>query len=164
MESKKTVIHIIIFIIACFTCFCAGRFIRFKRTSRNSQQLESGILLTRNQVDTISNRLNIASSSIKSGADLEYAITKGIRELQHSNEVGILCINEIERTIENNQRSTEELKQSYNDLYNSTDYAIDLAIIHAREYERLIRTLQPAIADNTENAIESEPGLRNSDK
>lgn len=53
MESKKTTIHIIIFIIACIACFIAGRFVRIKRITEDSIRTEQRI----EQLTTEVNRL-----------------------------------------------------------------------------------------------------------
>ena len=149
--DKKFFIKFGIIIILCFACFCAGRYTRFKRVSGTGEQLVSGIILSRDTVDTISNNLYIADAATKSADELGRAIINGIRELQRNNEITKLLTNEIIGSIENNKKITTEVESTYTDISESTEFAIDLAVKRAEEYERLIYTLQQIVGDNTEN-------------
>ena len=152
MSKTKKIIFIICCAILIFvTGFCSGRFIRFRRVSGAGEQLVKGIVLTRDTVDTIADELNISRASINSANDLKRAVSKGLQTVRKGNEVGELLIHEVERSIEDNQKCTENLKQSYSDLSDATGYAIDLAIIRAEEYERLIGAFQQIINDTPEN-------------
>lgn len=158
MSKTKKIIFIICCAILIFvTGFFAGRFIRFGRVSGTSEQLIDGIILERDTVNKLADELNIAGSSINSANDLERAVTKGVRVLRNANEVGSLFIDAFEQSVADNQKCTEELKQSYNNLSDATGYALDLAIIHAQEYERLIGTLQQIVDNYSKDAGESEP-------
>lgn len=156
--TKKTIIYIIIVIALCCVSFCSGRFIRFKRISGTSEQLISGIILSRDEVDSIANRLNIAGSQINSARDLQRAVSEGISSLQRGNEVGQLCIDAIEQSIKSYQERSEELEHSYNEFSDSADRALELGIIRAEQYEQLIRSFQQITNDNAENAGVSGSG------
>ena len=149
--DKKIFIKLGIIIILCVSCFFAGRYTRFKGVSGTSEQLVSGIILSRDTVDTISNNLYIADAATKSADELGRAIINGIRELQRNNEITKLLTNEIIGSIENNKKITAEVESTYTDISESTEFAIDLAIKRAEEYERLIDALQQIVGDNTEN-------------
>lgn len=149
--DKKFFIKLGVIIILCFACFCAGRYTRFKGVSGTGKQLVSGIILSRDTVDTISNNLYIADAATKSADELGRAIINGIRELQRNNEITKLLTNEIIGSIENNKKITTEVESTYTDISESTEFAIDLAVKRAEEYERLIDTLQQIVGDNTEN-------------
>lgn len=149
--DKKFFIKFGIIIILCISCFFAGRYTRFKRVSGTGEQLVSGIILSRDTVDTISNNLYIADAATKSADELGRAIINGIRELQRNNEITKLLTNEIIGSIENNKKITTEVESTHTDISESTEFAIDLAVKRAEEYERLIDTLQQIVGDNTEN-------------
>lgn len=150
--TKKTFIYIGTIVVLCCASFCTGRFLRFKGISGSSEQLISGIILSRDEVDSIADRLNVARTSIGSADDLQRAVSDGVGKLQRGNEVGQLCIDAIEQSIKNNQKRTEELEQSYNDFSDATDRALELVIIRSEEYERLIRSFQQIIDNNAEDA------------
>lgn len=149
--DKKFFISIGVVIVLCISCFFAGRYTRFKGVSGTGKQLVSGIILSRDTVDTISNNLYIADAATKSADELGRAIINGIRELQRNNEITKLLTNEIIGSIENNKKITTEVESTYTDISESTEIAIDLAIKRAEEYERLIDALQQIVGDNTEN-------------
>lgn len=149
--DKKFFISIGVVIVLCISCFFAGRYTRFKGVSGTGKQLVSGIILSRDTVDTISNNLYIADAATKSADELGRAIINGIRELQRNNEITKLLTNEIIGSIENNKKITTEVESTYTDISESTEFAIDLAVKRAEEYERLIDTLQQIVGDNTEN-------------
>ena len=152
MSKAKKIIFFIIGGIIIFICgICTDKYIRFRRVSGAGEQLVEGIVLTRDTVDTIADELNISRASINSANDLKRAVSKGLQTVRKGNEVGELLIHEVERSIEDNQKCTENLKQSYSDLSDATGYAIDLAIIRAEEYERLIGAFQQIINDTPEN-------------
>jgi hypothetical protein len=149
--DKKFFISIGVIIILCVSCFFAGRYTRFKGVSGTGEQLVSGIVLSRDTVDTIADNLYIADAATKSADELGRAIINGIGELQRSNEITILLTDEIIGAIENNKRITEEVESAYTEISGSTEFAIDLAIKRAEEYERLIDALQQIIRDHPEN-------------
>ena len=149
--DKKFFIKLGIIIILCVSCFFTGRYTRFKGVSGTGEQLVSGIILSRDTVDTISNNLYIADAATKSADELGRAIINGIRELQRNNEITKLLTNEIIGSVENNKKITAEVESTYTDISESTEFAIDLAIKRAEEYERLIDALQQIVGDNTEN-------------
>ena len=144
------------------TCFCAGRFIRFKGVSGSSEQLVSGIVLEGNTANTILDELGIARPAGQSASDTGYAVLRGIQGLSKSNDTAKLCISEIEREIELTQQNAEIIKQSFNELSDAIDYGWRIAESQSLAYEQIVDTLQQFNSDSRENDKESASGPRNS--
>jgi ABC-type transporter Mla subunit MlaD len=140
--TKKHIIGVSIVICLCIACFCAGRYIRIGRITGTSQQLIDGIVLSRDTTDTILNKLNIAANEFNSSAEYNRAVIEGFERLQRTNEIGQLCINKIERTIEDSQEFAKMLNESYSQFSDRSEYAFDVAIRKSEEYERVIESLQ----------------------
>lgn len=154
--TKKDIIIFIIFIISCISCFFAGRFIRIGRIAGNSEQLVDGIVLSRDTTDKVIDRLNITANVLISSTEYEQAIIRGIDQLQRSNQIGQLCLSEIERTIEDSKEFTEKLNESYSEFSDGTEWAFNVAIRKSEEYERVIESLQQFTNNIDENNKESE--------
>lgn len=144
------------------TCFCAGRFIRFKGISGSGEQLVSGIVLEGNTANTILDELGIARPAGQSASDTGYAVLRGIQELGKSNDAAKLCISEIEREIEHTQQNAEIIKQSFDGVSDAIEYGWRIAEEQARAYERIVDTLQQFNNDTSENDKESTSGSRDS--
>ena len=144
------------------TCFCAGRFIRFKGISGSGEQLVSGIVLEGNTANTILDELGIARPAGQSASDTGYAVLRGIQELGKSNDAAKLCISEIEREIELTQQNTQIIKQSFESVSDAIDYGWRIAEEQAVAYERIVDTLQQFNNDTSENDKESTSGSRDS--
>lgn len=144
------------------TCFCAGRFIRFKGISGSGEQLVSGIVLEGNTANTILDELGIARPAGQSASDTGYAVLRGIQELSKSNDTAKLCIGEIEREIEHTQQNAEIIKQSFDGVSDAIEYGWRIAEEQARAYERIVDTLQQFNNDTSENDKESTSGSRDS--
>lgn len=144
------------------TCFCAGRFIRFKGISGSGEQLVSGIVLEGNTANTILDELGIARPAGQSASDTGYAVLRGIQELSKSNDTAKLCISEIEREIEHTQQNAEIIKQSFDGVSDAIEYGWRIAEEQARAYERIVDTLQQFNNDTSENDKESTSGSRDS--
>ena len=144
------------------TCFCAGRFIRFKGISGSSEQLVSGIVLEGNTANTILDELGIARPAGQSASDTGYAVLRGIQELSKSNDAAKLCISEIEREIEHTQQNAEIIKQSFDGVSDAIEYGWRIAEEQARAYERIVDTLQQFNNDTSKNDKESASGSRDS--
>lgn len=144
------------------TCFCAGRFIRFKGISGSGEQLVSGIVLEGNTANTILDELGIARPAGQSASDTGYAVLRGIQELGKSNDAAKLCISEIEREIEHTQQNAEIIKQSLDGVSDAIEYGWRIAEEQARAYERIVDTLQQFNNDTSENDKESTSGSRDS--
>ena len=140
------------------TCFCAGRFIRFKGVSGSSEQLVSGIVLEGNTANTILDELGIARPAGQSASDTGYAILRGIQELGKSNDAARLCINEIEREVEHTQQNAEIIKQSFDGVSDAIEYGWRIAEEQALAYERIVDTLQQFNKDSRKDDKESTPG------
>ena len=144
------------------TCFCAGRFIRFKGISGSGEQLVSGIVLEGNTANTILDELGIARPAGQSASDTGYAVLRGIQELSKSNDTAKLCISEIEREIEHTQQNAEIIKQSFNGVSDAIEYGWRIAEEQARAYERIVDTLQQFNKDSRKDDKESTSGSRDS--
>lgn len=144
------------------TCFCAGRFIRFKGISGSGEQLVSGIVLEGNTANTILDELGIARPAGQSASDTGYAVLRGIQELSKSNDTAKLCISEIEREIEHTQQNAEIIKQSFDGVSDAIEYGWRIAEEQARAYERIVDTLQQFNNDSSKDDKESASGSRNS--
>lgn len=148
-NAKKNIIICITAIFICFSCFCAGRLTGISSTSR---ELEQGVLLPRDTINRITDELNISGNSIKSADKLGEAILAGIAETKRSNELGRVCLNEVERAIKDNQEFVDYLRELDAEYFKSTEGAIDLAIKHAELYERIIFAYEQSNNNNSENA------------
>lgn len=144
------------------TCFCAGRFIRFKGVSGSSEQLVSGIVLEGNTANTILDELGIARPAGQSASDTGYAVLRGIQELSKSNDTAKLCLSEIEREIEHTQQNAEIIKQSFDGVSDAIEYGWRIAEEQARAYERIVDTLQQFNNDSSKDDKESASGSRDS--
>lgn len=157
MEIKKS--HIITFaivLILCIASFCAGRFIRFRGVSGTSQQLIDGIVLEREAIDRITDGLNLERGSIKSAAELGRAVKDGLETSRRSNEIGRICADAIKQSIEDDKKFIENLRGDVSEYFDTTDYALDLAIERAELYESIISTYNQAYRDNGEDTEKSE--------
>lgn len=144
------------------TCFCAGRFIRFKGISGSGEQLVSGIVLEGNTANTILDELGIARPAGQSASDTGYAVLRGIQELSKSNDTAKLCISEIEREIEYTQQNAEIIKQSFDGVSDAIEYGWRIAEEQALAYERIVDTLQQFNNNSTKNDEESITGFGDS--
>lgn len=144
------------------TCFCAGRFIRFKGISGSGEQLVSGIVLEGNTANTILDELGIARPAGQSASGTGYAVLRGIQELSKSNDAAKLCISEIEREIEHTQQNAEIIKQSFDGVSDAIEYGWRIAEEQARAYERIVDTLQQFNNDTSKDDKESASGSRDS--
>lgn len=140
------------------TCFCAGRFIRFKGISGSGEQLISGIVLEGDTANTILDELGIARPAGQSASGTGYAVLRGIQELSKSNDTAKLCIGEIEREIEHTQQNTEIIKQSFDGVSDAIEYGWRIAEEQARAYERIVDTLQQFNNDSSKDDKGSASG------
>lgn len=154
--DKKFFIKLGCIVLFGFTCFCAGRFIRFRGVSGTSEQLVSGIVLEREAIDRITDGLNLERGAIKSAADLGRAVEDGLEEARRSNEVGRVCTDAIIKSIEDDKKFIEDLRGDVSEYFDATDYAIDLAIERAELYESIISAYEQANRNNRENTEESK--------
>lgn len=144
------------------TCFCTGRFTRFKGVSGSGEQLVSGVILERDTADKLLDELSIARPSGQSASDTGYAILRGVQELGKSNDAARLCINEIEREVEHTQQNAEIIKQSFDGVSDAIEYGWRIAEEQARAYERIVDTLQQFNNDSSKDDEESASGPRDS--
>ena len=144
------------------TCFCTGRFTRFKGISGSGEQLVSGVILEGNTANTILDELGIARPAGQSASDTGYAILRGIQELGKSNDAARLCISEIEREVEHTQQNAEIIKQSFDGVSDAIEYGWRIAEEQALAYERIVDTLQQFNSDSSKDDEESTSGSRDS--
>ena len=160
--DKKFFIKLGCIVLFGITCFCAGRFIRFKGISGTGEQLVSGVILEGDSANTILDELGIARPAGQSASDTGYAILRGIQELGKSNDAARLCINEIEREVEHTQQNAEVIKQSFDGVSDAIEYGWRLAENQSLAYERIVDTLQQFNKDSGEDDKESASGPRDS--
>lgn len=160
--DKKFFIRLGCITLFGITCFCAGRFIRFKGISGSGEQLVSGIVLEGNTANTILDELGIARPAGQSASDTGYAVLRGIQELSKSNDTAKLCISEIEREIEHTQQNAEIIKQSFDGVSDTIEYGWRIAEEQARAYERIVDTLQQFNNDSSKDDEESASRSRDS--
>ena len=161
--DKKFFIKLCCIALFGITCFCTGRFTRFKGISGTGEQLVSGIILEGDSANTILDELGIARPAGQSASDTGYAVLRGIQELGKSNDAARLCINEIEREVEHTQQNAEIIKQSFDGVSDAIEYGWRIAEEQARAYERIVDTLQQFNKDSSENDEESTSGSRDSE-
>lgn len=105
MEPKKKLICIIIFIVACITCFCAGRFIRIRgitedgirteqqieQLTREIEQLESELENRIAQCEQLESQLGRVESgideSLRTARSIRDEIESGRSQLSGSNAI-----------------------------------------------------------------------------
>lgn len=160
--DKKFFIRLGCITLFGITCFCAGRFIRFKGISGSGEQLVSGIVLEGNTANTILDELGIARPAGQSASGTGYAVLRGIQELSKSNDTAKLCISEIEREIEHTQQNAEIIKQSFDGVSDTIEYGWRIAEEQARAYERIVDTLQQFNNDSSKDDEESASRSRDS--
>ena len=156
MSTKKIIISIIGGIIIFICGICTDKYIRFRRVSGASDQLVDGVVLSRETRDKLANELNLGGVSLKSGIGYDQALLEGVGTLRKSSEVGRVCTNAIEQSIESDEKFNEELRRNVSGYFDAADYAIDISIKHAELYESIIRSYEQAKSDNGENNKESE--------
>ena len=156
MSTKKIIINIIGGAIIFICGICTDKYIRFRRVSGASDQLVDGVVLSRETRDKLANELNLGGVSLKSGIGYDQALLEGVGTLRKSSEVGRVCTNAIEQSIESDEKFNEELRRNVSGYFDAADYAIDISIKHAELYESIIRSYEQAKSDNGENNKESE--------
>lgn len=149
--TKSTIITFCICVVLCISSFCIGRYIRVGRISGTSEQLISGIIQAGDDTDKIINELTLAGASAESAANYGRIIAGIIEELRNVDEELGVSTNEAIRAIESNKRITEIVKSASSSLSNTTGNALEDAIKRAENYERLIKSLQEALRNSTEN-------------
>ena len=154
--TKFTIIRIVVVVVLCVGCFCAGRFIRFGRVSGASEQLISGIVQAGDDTNKIIDQLVASGASAESAAKYGRLIDGVIRELREENEKLGVSTNEAIRAIESNKRIADIVQSASASLSQATNDALGDAIKRAEDYERLIATLQEAVRNSSENNIKSE--------
>ena len=156
MSTKKIIISIIGGIVIFICGICTDEYIRFRRASGASNQLVDGVVLSRETRDKLANELNLGGVSLKSGIGYDQALLEGVGTLRKSSEVGRVCTNAIEQSIESDEKFNEELRRNVSGYFDAADYAIDISIKHAELYESIIRSYEKNKSDNGENNKESE--------
>lgn len=156
--DKKFFIKLSCIILFGITCFCAGRFIRFKGVSGSGEQLVSGIVLERDTANKLLDELGIARPAGQSASDTGYAVLRGVQELSKSNDTARLCLSEIEREVDLTQQNAEIIKQSFDGVSDAIDYGWRIAEEQAAAYERIVETLQQFNSNTGEDDKESTTG------
>lgn len=154
--DKKFFIKLGCIVVFGFACFCTGRFLRFKGISGSGEQLVSGIVLSRETADKLSGELNFEGSEIKSAKLYEQALLEGVGTLRRASEIGRICTDAIEQSIERDEKFNEKLRRNVSGYFESADHALELAIERAELYESIIQSYEQAKSNNGEDNKESE--------
>ncbi len=160
--DKKFFIKFGCIIVFGFSCFCAGRFIRFGGISGTGESLVSGIVLERDTADKLLDELGIARPAGQSASDTGYAILRGVQELGKSNDTARLCLSEIEREVELTQQNAKIIKQSFDGVSDAIDYGWRITEEEVAAYERIVESLQQFNKNSGKDDEESTPGSRDS--
>ena len=149
--SKESIFVVIAVIIMCGASFCAGRYIRVRRASGDSEQLIEGIVLSGDTANRVLDELGIARSSGESAADLGRAVARGIEKLQRSNETARVCIDKLNREVATTQQNIKVIQSSFDDVSDSIQLGFRLAEEQAGAYERVVDTLQQFNSDSSKD-------------
>lgn len=162
INVKKTIICIVLVFLLFFGGFLTGRFVRLKGISGDSGKLIEGIVLGRDLSNSLLDRLGISRSAGQSAADLGRAVSRGIEELQRSNEVQQLCISSIIREVTDTQQNLELIKSALDENTDAIQLGFRIAEEQALAYERIINTLQQSDYYPSKDEQESIAGSRDS--
>ena len=148
--DKSLVVKLCCVGVLCLLSFLAGRFIRFGSggVSSTGRELIEGIILAGDTADTIADRLAISRSSADAAGDAGLAILRGIEELQRTNEIQRICLDNIIRETQLTEQNLEIIQSNYTGLSDAIDIGFQMAIEQSSAYERIIGELRSFI-DNT---------------
>lgn len=155
-KTKKILINIGCGLLLLCAGFGAGRGLRLARTSGASSKLESGIHDARDTADSISDKLNTAGSLGSSAASSGQAISDGVGAIEQSSSQLRIFYDEVIRSIEADQKATDDFKRLHNASSEAAVDALDIAIQHSEQYEQLILSLQQAVDNFAKDNQESK--------
>lgn len=139
---------VILFAIIIFASgYIAGRNRRLANVSSASGQLEQRIDESLNTAGDILNRSDTAGAIANGLASSGSAVAEGLGTMQLSSQRLELFYSEVIRAVEADKEATRTFESIHNASTGATVDALDIAIQHSEQYEKLISSLQRIIDD-----------------
>lgn len=155
-KLKKIIINISCGLLLIAVSFGAGSRFRLARVSGAGSELESRITDAGDSANRVKDGLNVADGLANGAATGGRAVDEGLTAIeQSSGKLGIFY-NEVIRAIEADQEAERAFRQVHSEASGVSISALDIAIQHSEQYERLIESLQRASKNFEENSSESE--------
>ena len=155
-KTKKIILYICIDVLLLGLGFGAGRLIRLARVSGAGTELESRITSASQSANSIADGLSTQSALASSAVESGRAIEEGLGTMQQSTEKLGVFYDEVIRAVEADKEAEDAFRRAHQSDVNSAVGALDIAIQHSEQYERLIESLQQAINNTSENSEKSK--------
>lgn len=155
-KIKKIIINIVCGVLLLAAGFGTGRGLRLARTSAGSSELESGIVAAGESANHISDGLDNAAALASSADSSGRAVEEGLGVMQQSTERLGIFYDEVIRAVEADAEATEAFKRNHKSSADAAVNALDIAIQHSEQYERLIESLQQAINNSSKDSKKSK--------
>lgn len=137
---------VILFAIIIFASgYITGRNRRLVNVSSASGQLEQRIDESLNTAGDILNRSDTAGAIANGLASSGSAVAEGLGTMQLSSQRLELFYSEVIRAVEADKEATRTFESIHNASTGATVDALDIAIQHSEQYEKLISSLQRTI-------------------
>lgn len=137
---------VILFAIIIFASgYAAGRNRRLANVSSASGQLEQRIDESLNTAGDILNRSDTAGAIANGLASSGSAVAEGLGTMQLSSQRLEIFYSEVIRAVEADKEATRTFESIHNASTGATVDALDIAIQHSEQYEKLISSLQRTI-------------------
>lgn len=137
---------VILFAIIIFASgYITGRSRRLANVSSASGQLEQRIDESLNTAGDILNRSDIAGAIANGLASSGSAVAEGLGTMQLSSQRLEVFYSEVIRAVEADKEATRTFESIHNASTGATVDALDIAIQHSEQYEKLISSLQRTI-------------------
>lgn len=137
---------VILFAIIIFASgYITGRNRRLANVSSASGQLEQRIDESLNTAGDILNRSDTAGAIANGLASSGSAVAEGLGTMQLSSQRLELFYSEVIRAVEADKEATRTFESIHNASTGATVDALDIAIQHSEQYEKLISSLQRTI-------------------
>ena len=125
--------------------YIAGRNRRLANVSSASGQLEQRIDESLNTAGDILNRSDTAGAIANGLASSGSAVAEGLGTMQLSSQRLEVFYSEVIRAVEADKEATRTFESIHNASTGATVDALDIAIQHSEQYEKLISSLQRTI-------------------
>lgn len=137
---------VILFAIIIFASgYITGRSRRLANVSSASGQLEQRIDGSLNTAGDILNRSDTAGAIANGLASSGSAVAEGLGTMQLSSQRLEVFYSEVIRAVEADKEATRTFESIHNASTGATVDALDIAIQHSEQYEKLISSLQRTI-------------------
>lgn len=137
---------VILFAIIIFASgYITGRSRRLANVSSASGQLEQRIDESLNTAGDILNRSDTAGAIANGLASSGSAVAEGLGTMQLSSQRLEVFYSEVIRAVEADKEATRTFESIHNASTGATVDALDIAIQHSEQYEKLISSLQRTI-------------------